>query len=282
MKLVRIAAVAALALLAWGCLLTPGRFDAALSLKRDGSFTYRYTGELIFVSAGSAMAAETSSDDPPFDAEAQICHDGDDADPGDPRECTADEIARLRKDYENGREERIAQKKREAETAKAMLGGIDPSDPKTMAEFARRLQGQAGWKRVQHKGNGVFDVDYELSGRIDHDYVFPVFPEVDLIVPFVKVVRLTGNRVRVVAPAFVQPQEGGLKGLGAAMQGGVPGAGGGDSWMKKPEGTFTVTTDAEIVTNNTHDGPVRTPTGRTLKWTVGPLDTARPEALLQL
>ncbi|TFI58646.1 hypothetical protein E2493_08345 [Sphingomonas parva] len=283
MKLVRIAAAAAVALLAWGCLLTPGRFDAALSVRRDGSFTYRYTGELVFVSPGSA-AAGIASEDEPFKPEDQVCYENEDDVLGDTHDCTPAEIEQKRKEYEEGRADRLAEKKKQAEMTKAMLGGIDPSDPKTMEEFARRLQGHAGWKRVQHKANGVFDVDYELSGRLDHDFVFPVFPEIDMIIPFVKVVRLSGNRIRVLAPAFVQPKEGGWQGMGSAMQGavGAQAKGAAESWMKKPEGTFTLTTDAEILTNNTREGPARAAAGRSLTWTVGPLDASKPEALLQL
>jgi hypothetical protein len=159
-----------------------------------------------------------------------------------------------------------------------MFGGLDPADMKTMDEFARRLQGHSGFSRVQHKGKGVFDVQYALSGRLDHDFVFPVFPDVEFVIPFVKVSRLSGNRVRVTAPAFVQAQEG-FKGMGTMFQGaGDKGA----SPAKKPEGSFTVTTDAEIVTNNTQDGPVRDPRGRTMKWVIGPLDAKKPETLLQL
>ncbi|QAY75412.1 hypothetical protein [Sphingosinicella sp. BN140058] len=283
MMLFRIAAAGALALLAAACLLTPGRFDAALDVRRDGSFSYRYAGEMIFVSPGSAAAAAAAEEEP-FKPEDQICtgaggDDASDAAGDEARECTAEELAEKRKEYEDGRAERLAKKKQEGEIAKQMFGGMDPSDPKTMEEFARRLQGNAGWKSVRHKGNGVFDVQYELSGRLDHDFVFPVFPEVDMVIPFVKVGRLTGNRVKIVAPAFVQSADGGLKALGAAMQGQ---SGAAEAGLKKPEGTFTLTTDGEILTNNTREGPSRQGTGRTLEWTIGPLDTNRPEALLQL
>lgn len=280
MKLFRIAAVGTVALLAWGCLLTPGKFDASLDLRRDGRFTYRYTGEMVFVTPGSAMADVAGSDDDKFDPDAQICsgESSDDEDAIDIRDCTPAEIEQKRKEHEEGREARVAEKKKNAEMMKAMMGGIDTADPKTMDEFGRRLQGHAGWKRVQHKGHGVFDVDYELSGRLDHDLVFPVFPDVDFVIPFVKVVRLTGNRVRVVAPAFVQSQDNSFKALGAAMQ---SQKGAGEALMRKPEGNFTITSDAEVLTNNTRDGPSRVATGRLLRWNVGPLDTARPEALFQ-
>jgi len=283
MKHLRIVAAAAATLLLWGCLLSPGRFDATLDLRRDGSFTYRYAGEMVFVSPGSAMS-EAVPDDDHFDAETQVCTDpaagSDDAADPEPRDCTPEELEQKRKDHEEARAARVAKRKEDAEMARAMLGGIDPSDPKTMDEFARRLQGHAGWKSIRHKGNGVFDVQYELSGRLGHDFVFPVFPDIDMIIPFVKLVRVAGNRVRVIAPAFVQqPQDMSLRSMGAAFR--EPNGPGGGA-PKKPEGTFTVTTDAEILTNNTREGPERSGTARTLKWIVGPLDAAKPEALLQL
>ena len=279
MKLLRIAAAGAVALLAWGCLLTPGRFESSLDVRRDGSFTYRYAGEMVFVTPGS----DAIEADPYFDADSQVCTGdpgqaaGDQESAGEPRECTSDELAEKRKEWEQGAAARAAQKKQEAEMARAMFGGIDPADSKTLDEFGRRLQGHSGFRRVQHKGKGVFDVDYELSGRLDRDYVFPVFPDVEFVIPFVKVVRLTGNRIRVVAPAFMQAQEG-FKAMGSMFQN----AGNAASPPKKPEGTFTVTTDAEILTNNTQDGPVRAAGGRTMRWVVGPLDAKRPETLLQL
>jgi hypothetical protein len=279
MKLFRFAAAGAVALLAWGCLLTPGRFDASLDVRRDGRFTYRYVGEMVFVSPGSAMA-ELAAEDEPFKPEDQICGGGgsDEDDSDAIRDCTPEEIEEKRKEYEEGRAARLEKKKQEAEMAKAMLGGIDPSDPQTMDEFARRLQGHVGWKSVRHKANGVFDVEYELTGRLDHDFVFPMFPEIDYVFPFVKIARLQGNKVRIVAPAFVQANDA-LKAMGGAMQ---TQTGGAAAFLKKTEGTFAITTDGDVLTNNTRDGATPAPNGRVLKWTVGPLDSNKPEALLQL
>ena len=281
MKIFRIAAAGAIALLTWGCFLSPGKFDASLDLRRNGSFRYTYAGEMILAVPGAGGEAA----DPPFDPEGQVCtgpSDGatgaDDAEDifGESRDCTPAEIEEKRKEWEAGRAERIAGKKRDAEMARSMFGGIDPADTRTMDEFARRLQGQSGFRRIQHKGNGIFDVEYELSGRLDHDFVFPVFPDVDLVLPFVKVHRLTGNRVRIVAPAFVQQQEG-FKGMGGMFAGDKPGA-----TLPRPQGNFTITTDAQILTNNTQDGPTGGAAARVLKWVIGPLDNKKPEALLQL
>ncbi|HEY0625143.1 MAG TPA: hypothetical protein VGD10_00260 [Allosphingosinicella sp.] len=282
MRLFRTLAAAALGLLASGCLLTPGKFDAGLTVRKDGTFTYRYTGEIVLLTGHTMMAMASAADDK-FQPEDQVCWDeaADDAEP-ETRDCTDQEIEAERKKWEEGKDERAEEKKREAAMMKAMLGGIDPTDPKTMDEFAQRLQGYEGWKSVTHKGNGLFDIQYEVTGRLDHDFVYPVFPGVDYLIPFVQVTRRTGDKVRIAAPAFIEGNEGSLSAatVSSAMQGMgemmKPGT------LKKPEGTFTVTTDAEILTNNTNDGPAKAGTMRVLKWVVGPLDSKKPEALLQL
>jgi hypothetical protein len=186
-----------------------------------------------------------------------------------------------RREWEAYRLAQTENQKQEAERMKAMFGGLDPDDPKTVAQFTARLLSQDGWKRVTHKGKGVFDVLYEKSGRLDHDFIFPLFPEVDWIIPFVHASRRSDSRIRVAAPAFAQAKAmgGGMNGLGAfgAMAGEKAGP------LPKPEGTFTLTTDAEVLTNNTNDGPVAGAGGtKTMKWVIGPLDSKKPEALLKL
>jgi hypothetical protein len=266
-----------------GCLLTPGKFDATLTLKKDGSFTYHYTGEIVLMTGQSFADLGAGPAEEAFDPAAQLCTDeGNPADlDGVSRECTAAELETKRKEWEANKATRAAEKKAEDERTRAMFGGMDVSDPKTMDEFARRLQGYEGWKRVVHKGKGVFEVDYEVSARLDHDFVFPVFPTIDFVIPFVEVNRAVGGKVRISAPAFVQGSDSSLRAF-TGNQGGSMGAGtGGD--LPRPQGRFTVTTDAEVLTNNTQDGPAAGAGGtRVLTWTVGPLDAKKPEALLQL
>lgn len=281
MKMFRIAAVGALAMLAGACLLTPGKFDAVLDIKRDGSFSYRYAGEIAFITPAAAAQAEEEKEQA-FDPESQECFkDSEDLTEAEDRPCTAEEIAEFRRDWEQNQAASAERRKTEKEQMKALFGGFDPSDPKTVEQFTRRLQSYDGWKRVTHKGKGVFDVLYEKSGRIDHDFIFPVFPEIDWIIPFVHATRRTDGRIRVAAPAFVQPQgPGGMMGANAmANMNGSERAG----LVSKPEGTFTLTTDMEVLTNNTENGPGAGAGGtKVLKWTVGPLDAKKPEALLKM
>ena len=53
-------------------------------------------------------------------------------------------------------------------------------------------------------------------------------------------------------------------------------------WASGRNGTFTVTTDGEILTNNSEDGAATHPLGRQVHWDVGPGSTKIPETLIKL
>lgn len=315
MKFARIVAASAILLLLNSCFLQPGKFTSAMTILRDGSFTFAYTGEIHLFSYKKMMeemGGRDSYDMGEFDAENTRCWAEDmatdaaanaapaveattdgaadavaaaqetvDAIASGDRECTKEELADKKKDWD---EERAAQQQRNAEKKKEMaemFGGLDPNDPKTLDEFARRLQGQEGWKKVTHRGDGVFDVDYEIAGRLDHDFVFPVYPGQKYIIPFVEVTKRKDGRVGIMAPAFVgagNENGAGANMFAAAMMGARSGMGG----AVMPEGTFTIRTDAEILTNNTQDGPTSDGGMKMLSWLVSPLDSKMPEALLKL
>jgi hypothetical protein len=48
------------------------------------------------------------------------------------------------------------------------------------------------------------------------------------------------------------------------------------------DGTFTITTDAAILANNTEEGPKPDPAGSKLSWTVNARSDAEPTALIKL
>ncbi|QYU69131.1 hypothetical protein J4558_03010 [Leptolyngbya sp. 15MV] len=92
------------------------------------------------------------------------------------------------------------------------------------------------------------------------------------------------GKVRVQANGFrSDPQSrnmGALTALGAAS--GEEGAQGRPMpRIVKLDGTFTVRTDGEILTNNTQEGARREGALRVLEWRVLPETTAAPETLIQ-
>ncbi|QPQ54987.1 hypothetical protein IC614_11870 [Allosphingosinicella flava] len=272
MKLFKIAAAGCLALFATGCLFSPGRFDAGMTVMKDGTFSYRYAGEIFLLNAAAAMNASAEEEaQETFDPESQTCLTDETL---DERKCTEEEIAERRSEFEENKARKAQQTKEMIEA----LGGINPKDPATMQAFAKRLEGHDGWKKVAYKSDGLFEVEYETRGRLDREFVFPVFDSVSVIIPFVQVTRRDNGAIHIAAPAFLHADKKNMfdgSFLGAAATA--------DSRAKpfmRPTGTFTIRTDAEILTNNTRDGPVREGNARILKWEVGPLETNQPEALL--
>lgn len=268
------ATTAAAVLLLAACMLLPGRFVSDLALRKDGTFVFHYKGEIILAPLAQPS---TSAKDDEATFEASPCTN---EDSGEEHDCSAQELAKQKADWQAEQDRRKADKA--AEDAKnrkamsAMMGGIDPSDPRAAQEFADRLSRQQGWKSVVSKGNGKFDVEYEASGRLDHDFLFPTIERLPLVIPFVTVIRRNDGSVRVDAPAFApgasNPQIPGLtdapgsKDEGAAL-----------------DGHFALHTDGQILANNTDEGPHRDPAGGTLlEWTVNARTPAAPTALVRL
>ena len=275
--LVRGAIAGGLALLMTGCMLAPGKFVSELVLMRDGTFSYSYDGEIHLLSMSQLSQMGQSIAEGEFAAET--CYDDDTY---EERECTADELAQQRADYD----QRMADKKRtddeEARKMSEMFGGIDPTDPASGDELAKRIERQAGFDKVTHKGNGLFEVSFRVSGRLDHDFVFPTFERLPVANFFIYAGRRDDGSVRIDAPGFTgQPAGNPMQ----AMMGGMnQGSGNGDlpPGMPTRDGTFSIVTDGEILANNTDEGAVADPRGRKLSWAIDRSTGAAPTALIAL
>ena len=263
----RTLAVAALAMLAAACIFAPGKFNSQLDLKKDQSFAFRYTGEILMV---PLMKNEK---DAAF--EPSSCHDEESL---EERTCSDDELAQQKTDWEESRAEK---KKSDAQAAKMLLGGIDPSDPESGKELAEKLRRQAGWKRVEYLGDGKFDVDFAISGKVDHDFIFPTFEGFPMSNAFIQVFARQDGTVRIDAPGF-GPQSG--SGAMAGMMAGMAqdGASGNDGPTSMADGTFAVFTNGEVLANNTDEGASSAPGGKLLSWKVNPRTAAAPTALVKL
>lgn len=263
-----------LATLLSACFITPGKFTSALDIRKDGHFTYSYQGEifmLAFSKQGDAARDETFAPTPCQSDET-----------GEERPCTGSELARQRKDWADGTEERAAKRQREAEEMRAFLGGIDPTDPKAPEKFAAALQRQAGWHRVTYKDNGLFDVDFSVSGTLAYDFAFPTMERVPNTNPFVQLSVRQDGTIRMDAPGFGAAGSDPFRMM--ALGGGLSGMQPSGEGPKFPEvsGTFTLTTDAPVLANNTDEGPQEHAPGQQLKWTIGGHAAPAPMALLQL
>jgi hypothetical protein len=210
------------------CYLVPASFDAHLHVAKDGSFTYRYLGKIAF-----ALPEQPAQDWRDEDAR---CQD----EKGNVVTCSADKIAEQRAEYE-------AQQRQSAEAAAEIeeLIGFNPFDKAANERIAAEMVKVKGWNRVLYRGQGVFDVDYKISGTLDRDFIFPVLPQAQLVMPFVAIKRSRSGTVEISAPGLVGGRAQNI------VAGQVPAK---DiyeiAFFERINGTFRLTTDAELSAHN--------------------------------
>ncbi|QLC26550.1 hypothetical protein HFP57_16915 [Parasphingopyxis algicola] len=219
-----------------GCLLAPGAFDARMTVDPSGAFTFSYQGEAIIV--------PTDDDDEDESAGKERDEAGQD-------------------DF--GRSMDSAMR----ELNQTLMGGIDPRDEDSLRAFAARLEERRGWNSVEYQGEGVFMVDYAVSGRLDRDFLFPVLPDFLLLLPMFVASPLDDGTVRIEVPALMGPP------------------GDNDDEGPTPEsrggGRFTLVTGADIVSENSATGASVMDSGETeLSWTSAEEREERPAAVLLL
>lgn len=278
-RLGAISAVVAGVLLLAGCMLLPGKFTSDLDLRKDGTFSFAYKGEIHLLALSKMAADKRNKEDTDEVFVPSPCYaDGS----GEERACSKNEIADQKASWEEQlaiAKENVAQKKKSEEAMmKSMMGGIDPSDPRAAQEFAERLSRQHGWKSVVDKGDGRFEVDYAISGRLDHDFTFPMIEKLPMVTPFVTLIRRNDGSIRVEAPAFSSAATSSpMMGMAAAS---ANNKGGADS-IPVLDGVLTLVTDGDILANNTDDGPAPAPRGQKLVWKVNARTAAAPTALVR-
>lgn len=274
---------AAFSLMLAACFVTPGKFDAALDVRKDGQFTYSYKGE-VFVLGLSELMTMADKADQVF--KPAPCF-GDDLETERP--CSKDELAEQKANWEQEQTASAAKRKKDNDQMKAMLGGLDPSDPKAAEELAARLRRQHGFTSVAYKGNGLYLVDFRVSGQLSHDFAFPMIEKLPSVVPFFVINRRADATVRVDTPALMAQE-----GFGGMPMGNIAQMAAAEKANASPEeaakipdfpqvdGRFVLTTDGRILANNTDEGPKPDPAGQRLEWTITPRDKAGPMALIGL
>lgn len=233
------------------CVLTPGKFVSTLRVDADRHFAFTYIGEVIAIDLGSEFAKGMK--------------DAGDADKNaDPASSDEDEPGM----------QKIALQKRSAPgSAKAAPASKDASDEKNRA-IAAALSKEVGYRKVAYLGDGKFSVDYAISGTLDRAFLWPYNLDAEIVFPFVVLEVRANNTVRIKAPAFAKENDAtknmaGLGGSGPPKQ------------ASQLDGTFTLDTDAEIVSQNNEDGAVTTGTRKTVTWKATPNSKDAPSAVLR-
>lgn len=218
------------------CLVTPGKFDSSLDIRADRSFSFTYKGEIIASDSGKgAMSLPEPASDDADAAPAQLLQ--------------------------------IAQDKFDSEA--------DNGDDVQMRAIADALSKEKGFRSARYIGKRIFEIDYAISGRLTHAFLFPFNIDAQIVLPFVAVELRGDDRVRVKAPGFSNGFD--------KSQGPTLGAGGpGEDAAKALNGRFTLTTDAEIISQNQEEGAQPVPNGKRIVWRVTPLTSEAPAATLRL
>jgi hypothetical protein len=169
-------------LLLTGCFLTPGAFDSSLDLRRGGDFTFAYKGEIVFTIPDDMMGGKLT----PWSDDQAVCEatDSSDGNSMESGKCTPAQIAEQKKAYEEEQKTKAAKNAEESKQF-ASLFGYAPGDDAANQRLAAQLSKYDGFRAVSYIGNGVFNVDYAKSGRLDHDFVFPVMMQGNIMFPFV-------------------------------------------------------------------------------------------------
>lgn len=267
------------------CIVSPGTFTSTLDLRRDGTFTFTYDGQIYLLALSKLAEMAHEADTPDEEFIEQPCYDDENF---EERACTEEETAEQRQNWEDRAASKKKDAEREAETMRAMLGGIDPADPDAAEELVQRLRRQEGWKRVDYKGDGLFEVQFALTSRMGHDFTFPTFERFPMSNAFVVANLRQGNVVRIDAPGFAiqggsNPMQGMMTGMAGVLDAAASkGSESSDTEMPTMEGTFRIITDGKILANNTDEGPQADPAGQVLEWTISRRTQSPPTALIEL
>jgi hypothetical protein len=194
------------------------------------------------------------------------------------RPCSTVEMAEKSEERQSAYKASVARQEQEGQQIATAIG-FDMSDDKAMAAFGAMMTKQAGWRSVTYQGRGVYNVDYAISGNLDRDFVFPLFPRGEIVFPFVIVRKRADGSVQVNAPAFVRGGAGGMLNRYGRLAGGMQNDPVPES---KTNGVFTLTTNGTLLTNNSADGPTTSAKGATVAWDVNGAEDRPPEALVRL
>ncbi|WP_423605511.1 hypothetical protein [Sphingomonas sp. MS122] len=239
-----------------GCAFSPGKFTSSLTLLADRSFTFTYQGEVIAVDIAGEMAKGMG------DAFKDKDDDKDKKDIG----TTA-----LLRDASWQDEDAAGNTTEPADDEDSAKDDSAEDRAKKEAKFkaiGEALTKEAGYRSVTYKGDGVFLIDYQISGKLTHNFLWPYNLDAEVIFPFV-VVELRGrDQIRVKAPAFGDNDS--------------PGKGKTDDSKAKLDGTFKLITDGELVSQNNEDGAKTEGGRRTVTWKATPLSKDAPMAVVKV
>ncbi len=139
-------------------------------------------------------------------------------------------------------------------------------------EIAAALSKEHGYRSAVYVGKGKFLIDYAITGTLSHNFQYPFNSDAGVMLPFIAVELRQGGTVRMKAPGYTNAETGSNPMGGGTMS----------KAAKLLDGTFTLDTDAEIVSQNNEDGAKTVGKRRIITWRATPLTKDAPTAVLRL
>jgi hypothetical protein len=235
MKLLRLVALLAAPLLLASCLLSPGKFVSSLDIRKDRSFTFAYQGEILLLDPSEGV-----------------------------QKGMADALG-------GAAGAKTGPAKEAKEQDQAPVG----SEPSAQLETQRKavleaLSKEQGYRSVEYLGGNRFRVDYQVSGKLDRNFVYPLNIDAMAIIPWIAIELRKDGSARMMALAFGDSNNA-AGGAGAAKP---------DMGSAGRDGIFTFTTDANLVMQNNEAGLEPGP-GTKIVWKITPTTKAVPTAVVR-
>jgi len=143
---------------------------------------------------------------------------------------------------------------------------VSAEDAVQFRAVAEALSKEQGYRSVQYVGGRTFRVDYQLTGTLDRGFAYPINLDAMAIVPWLAAEVRQDGSVRIKAPGF------------GDMTQNTPGAPAPDAAGR--EGTFTLTTAANLVMQNNEEGAAAGPPAKVV-WKVTPTSKTVPTAVIR-
>ena len=159
-----------------------------------------------------------------------------------------------------------------SEEAEPAAPAVETAELRAKREaIAEALRKEQGYRSVEYLGDGLYRVDYAISGRLDRAFVYPFNSDAAAIFPWIAIELRQDGTARIKAPAFGEGETEGLIPTPTSPM---------DKAVERREGTFTLTTDAELVMQNNEAGAEAGP-GTKIVWRVTPASRTVPTAVVR-
>ncbi|MCW3836508.1 hypothetical protein ACFQ1E_10205 [Sphingomonas canadensis] len=245
----KMVAALAMPLLLVSCVFTPGKFTSALTIHVDRSFTFSYTGEVNAVDVEGLMGKAM--------------------------------LEGVKASAEAGKTKGKGKTAAEPPFPLTLSPEEKAERDRRFMRIASELSKETGYRKVEYRGDGVFFIDFEISGTLDHGFAYPYSPDNKITFPWISIELRGKDMVRFKVPGFSNQDPTGM---------GMPTSGpmaqsmsmmmGTDA--KPMDGVFTFVTDAEIISQNNEDGAIGDGKVKTISWKIDDNTDTAPMASLRV